>query len=118
MLRLLYTLSCQGEFNWPRHAGSLPVRQKAHERHEIVLEGVIGRRRAPTMPHVSLNSHGDNGARGSCACHESMGGWRNDALELRGQFTEGVFILSRNRNDCVFLSPNDPIPEYNFIPDL
>jgi hypothetical protein len=47
---LLYTLPCQGELDGSRHAGSLPVRQDAYERHEIVLKSVIGRRRAPTMP--------------------------------------------------------------------
>ena len=65
---LFYTLPCQGKLDWFCHAGSLPVRQYAYERHEVVLESVIGRRRASAMPHVSLsNDHGDNGAHGSCA---------------------------------------------------
>ena len=63
---LLYTLPCQGKLDRSRHAGSLPVRQYAYERHDIILKGVIGRRRAPTMSHVSLSKdHGDNGAHGS-----------------------------------------------------
>jgi len=46
MTCLLYTLPCQGKLDRSRHAGSLPVRQYADERHDIVLEGVICRRRA------------------------------------------------------------------------
>lgn len=40
--RLLYALSRYGEIDGVRHAGSLPVRQHAYERHEVVLKGVIG----------------------------------------------------------------------------
>ena len=42
----------------------------------------------------------------------------SDLLELRGHITEGVLVLAGNRNNCVFLSPDDAIPEYNFIPNL
>ena len=41
-----------------------------------------------------------------------------NALELRGHLTEGVLVLARNRKDRVFLSPDDAIPEYNFISNL
>jgi hypothetical protein len=53
-MSLLYTLPCHGKLDRSRHAGSLPVRQYTYERHDIVLEGVIGRRGAPTMSRVSL----------------------------------------------------------------
>ena len=71
---LLYTLPCQGKLDGSRHAGSLPVRQDAYERHKIVLESVIGRRRAPTLG--LSNDHGDNGAHGSLRhkCVRSMDG--------------------------------------------
>jgi hypothetical protein len=94
--RLLYTLSCQGEFDWLRHARSLPVCQEAYERHEVILEGVIGRCRAPAAPRVSLkNDHGDNGAHGGCATKARD----MDVLELRGHLTEWVLVLARDRND-------------------
>jgi len=44
--------------------------------------------------------------------------WRSDLLELRVYLTEGVLVLTGNRNDCIFLSPNDAVPEYNLIPNL
>ncbi len=45
-------------------------------------------------------------------------GWRSGLLELRGYLTEGVLVLARNRNDRIFLSPDDAVPEYNLIPNL
>jgi hypothetical protein len=65
---------------------------------------------------VSESDHGDNGAHGSL--RHKWGGWRNDLLELRGYLTEGVLVLAGNRNDCIFLSPDDAVPEYNLIPNL
>ena len=53
----------------------------------------------------------------SCAT-KAWGGWKSGLLELRGYLTEGVLVLARNRNDCVFLSPDDAVPEYNFITNL
>jgi hypothetical protein len=41
-----------------------------------------------------------------------------DILEFRGQITEGVLVLAGNSNDCIFLSPDDAIPEYNLVPNL
>jgi hypothetical protein len=112
---LLYAFPCQGKLDRTRHAGSLPVRQDAYERHEIVLKGVIGRRRPPAVPRVSLsNDHGNNGACGSCATKA----WNTDVLELRGHLTERVLVLARNRNDRVLPSPDDAIPEDNLIPNL
>jgi len=71
--------------------------QDAYERHEVILKGIIGRRRASAVPR----KHGIQ-----------------NALELRGHLTEGVLVLARNRKDRVFLSPDDAIPEYNFISNL
>ncbi len=63
------------------------------------------------------NDHGDNGGKWKLR-HKSVDGWRSDSLELRGYLTEGVLVLAGNRNNCVFLSPDDAIPEYNLIPNL
>jgi hypothetical protein len=64
------------------------------------------------MPRVSFsNDHGNNG-------HMEATPQKNDLLEFRGYITEGVLVLAGNRHDCVFLSPNDAIPEYNLIPNL
>ena len=41
-----------------------------------------------------------------------------NALELRGHLTEGVLVLARNCKDRVLLSPDDAVPEYNFISNL
>lgn len=66
--RLLYALPCQGKLDRFRHAGDLPMREDAYERHEVVLKGIISRRRASAVPRVSLdNDHGVNGAYGSYA---------------------------------------------------
>lgn len=70
---LLYTLLHHGKLDWSCHAGSLPVREDAYERHKIVFKGVIGRRRASEVPRVSFsNNHGDIGARGSRATKARM----------------------------------------------
>jgi hypothetical protein len=70
------------------------------------------------MPRVSMsNDHGDNGDTWKLS-HKSGDGWKSDSLELRGYLTEGVLVLSGNRNNCVFFSPDDAIPEYNLIPNL
>lgn len=66
---------------------------------------------------VSPSDHGDNGAHRSCAT-KAWGEWRSGLLELRGYLTEGVLVLAGNRNDCIFLSPDDAVPEYNLIPNL
>ena len=47
---------------------------------------------------------------------KAWGRWRSGLLELRGYLTEGVLVLARNRNDCIFLSPDDAVPEYNLMP--
>ena len=44
--------------------------------------------------------------------------WRSDLLELRVNLTEGVLVLTGNRNDRIFLSPNYSVPKYNLIPNL
>jgi hypothetical protein len=62
---------------------------------------------------VSPSDHGDNGAHGSRATKAGSG-----LLELRRYLTEGVLVLAGNRNDCIFLSPDDAVPEYNLIPNL
>jgi hypothetical protein len=49
---------------------------------------------------------------------KAWGGWRSDLLELRGYLTEGVLVLAGNRNNCIFLSPDDAVPENNLIPNL
>jgi hypothetical protein len=41
-----------------------------------------------------------------------------NALEFRGHLTEGVLVLARNCKDRVLLSPDDAVPEYNFISNL
>jgi hypothetical protein len=112
---LLYTLPCQGELDGFRHAGSLPVRQDAHERHDIVFEGVIGRGRASAVTRVSLSKdHGDK----RCMWKLRHNAQDIDVLEPRGHLTEVVLVLARNCNDRVLLSPDDAIPEYNLIPNL
>jgi hypothetical protein len=65
---------------------------------------------------VSASDHGDNGH--IEVAPQAWGGWRSGLLELRGYLTEGVLVLAGNRNNCIFLSPDDAVPEYNLIPNL
>jgi hypothetical protein len=67
------------------------------------------------MPRVSFsNDHGDNGHMETTPQKREV----SDVLEFRGYITERVLVLAGNRNNCVFFSPDDAIPEYNFIPNL